>query len=273
MKRLVGINTAWFFMLISLVFIQPGQAQDLQIANSSPSYQVTAGDVYALSYSGATHSITVDYTYRIRVPNLGVIDAAGKTFQQLKREVETIITNHYPQSGAQLSISSASSFRVYISGEVNNPGERSTWAMGRLSSLLYGSLSIYSSKRNISITSSNGRTKTYDFLKAERLGDLSQNPYLRPEDVITVYRIDRVVSISGEVERPESYELLPGENLQDLITTYSGGYTPAANTDMIEITRFTENGRDVSNKIYLKQDDVSANYPLQHLDAIYIPPK
>jgi protein involved in polysaccharide export with SLBB domain len=82
-----------------------------------------------------------------------------------------------------------------------------------------------------------------------------------------------VVSISGEVQRPESYELLPGENLRDLITTYAGGYTSIADINMIEITRYVESGREINNKIYLGQDDVTANYPLQHLDAIYIPSK
>jgi protein involved in polysaccharide export with SLBB domain len=96
---------------------------------------------------------------------------------------------------------------------------------------------------------------------------------LRPDDVITIHRIDRVVSISGEVQRPESYELLPGENLWDLITSYAGGYTSGANMDRIEITRYTESGREINNKIYLGQGDVLANYPLQHLDAIYIPSK
>jgi protein involved in polysaccharide export with SLBB domain len=261
------------FALVSLIAIHQGGAQDVQAAASSPSYPVTAGDVYTLSYGGNTQVIAVDYTYRIIIPGLGVISGAGKTYQQLKREIEAIITNNYPQSGAQFALTSLSAFRVYISGEVNSPGERGTWAMGRLSSLVYGSLTAYSAKRNVTVTSANGQVKTYDLLKAERLGDLTQDPFLRPEDVITVSHIDRLVSISGEVKRPESYELLPGENLRDLITTHAGGYTAAADTERVEITRYTENDREVYNRIRLNQDDVNANYPLVNLDVIYIPPK
>jgi protein involved in polysaccharide export with SLBB domain len=264
-------------MLISFVFIHQGKAQDAQVAASSLAYQVTVGDVYSLSYSGTTQIITLDHTYRIRIPNLGVINAAGKTFHQLKREIESIIINHYPQSGAQFSLTSPGSFTVYIYGEVNGPGVRSTWAMGRLSSLVYGSFTTHSSKRNITVTTANGQVKTYDLLKAERFGDLSQDPFLRPEDVITVYRVDRLVTVFGEIERPESYELLPGENLRDLITNYAGGYTALADVNMTEITRYIESGREVSNKIYpyLTSDGEgeTADYPLQNLDVIYIPPK
>jgi protein involved in polysaccharide export with SLBB domain len=273
MKRIRTVKVFCLFTLIALVFIHQGQAQDVQTAASSPAYQVTAGDVYTLSYGGNTQVITVDYTYRIIIPGLGIISGAGKTYQQLKREVEAIITNNYPQSGAQFALTNLSSFRVYISGEVNSPGERGTWAMGRLSSLVYGSLTAYSAKRNVTVTSANGQIKTYDLLKAERFGDLTQNPFLRPEDVITVSRIDRLVSISGEVVRPESYELLPGENLKDLITTFASGYTPSADTERVEITRYTENDREVYDRIRLNQDDVNANYPLVNLDVIYIPPK
>jgi protein involved in polysaccharide export with SLBB domain len=282
MKYGVPISIFFFFILSAPALMgqaSQGQIPDAQtqIAISNPAYPVTAGDVYTLTYAAGgtpvTYLITVDYSYRIRVSNLGVINVAGKTYRQLKSEIETIVTNNYPLSGVQLVMTRPSVFKVSIKGEVNSAGELTTWAMGRLSSLLDGNLTVHSSKRNVTVTSSTGRTRTYDLFKANRLGDLSQDPFLRPDDVITIHRIDRVVSISGDVERPESYELLPGENLKDLITNYAGGYTHTADADAIEIVRYSESGREVNNKIHLKQDDVDANYPLQNLDAVYIPSK
>jgi protein involved in polysaccharide export with SLBB domain len=82
-----------------------------------------------------------------------------------------------------------------------------------------------------------------------------------------------MVSIFGEVTWPESYELLPEENLQDLVTNYAGGYTSLADIQRIEITRYIENSRGVHNKIYPFTGGGGENYPLQHLDVIYIPPK
>jgi protein involved in polysaccharide export with SLBB domain len=233
MQHTVTSAFVFFMLAAALVLLWPLQAQEqapdtqTQMAISSPSYPVTSGDVYSLSYmagaSPVTYMITVDYSYRIRVSNLGIINVAGKTYQQLKRDVETIVSNNYPLGGAQLVMLKPGAFSVYIKGEVGHAAERTTWALGRLSSLVNSSLTEYSSIRNVMVTSADGRAKTYDLFKAQRFGDISQDPYLRPGDVITVSHIDRKVSVYGEVERPGTYELLPGEHIRELIGNYANG--------------------------------------------------
>ncbi|GHU07504.1 hypothetical protein FACS1894151_01920 [Spirochaetia bacterium] len=119
-------------MATTLVFLRPLQAQEevtsdqVQIAISSPSYPVTSGDVYSLTYVAGglpvSYMITVDSSYRIRVSNLGTLNAAGKTYVQLKRDTETIVSNNYPLSGVQLVLIKPSVFTVYIKGELL-PGE------------------------------------------------------------------------------------------------------------------------------------------------------
>ncbi|GHT94960.1 hypothetical protein FACS1894141_2670 [Spirochaetia bacterium] len=271
-----------FFLLSTLVFIGPVQAQQdgyvldtqTQIAISSPSYPVTAGDVYSLTYmAGGTpviYSIIVDYSYQIRVSNMAVINAAGKTYRQLKQEVEAIVARNYSFSGAQLVLVKPGTFNVYITGEVTRAAERTTWALGRLSSLVSDTLSVYSSIRNITVTAANGQVKTYDLFKAQRFGDLSQDPYLRPGDIITVSHLDRKVTIHGEVEQPGSYELLSGENIQELIRTYANGYTARADTGRVGLRRYEEGGLGLGNIIYLTQEEINANHPLQNFDVIYV---
>ncbi|GHV73926.1 hypothetical protein AGMMS49940_12280 [Spirochaetia bacterium] len=278
-------KSAVLFLFTTLVFIGPLRAQEsdaipntqVQLAISSPSYPVTSGDVYSLTYAAGgtpvSYLITVDSSYRIRISNLGIINVAGKTYRQLKQDAETIVSNNYPLSGVQLVMLKPSVFTVYIKGEVSRAVERTTWAMGRLSSLLNGTFSVYSSTRNITVTSADGQIKTYDLFKAQRFGDLSQDPYLRPGDVITVNHLDRIVSVFGEVERPDSYELLPGENLRELIRDYAHGYTSRADTGRIGLTRYAENNEDTGDTIYLTQEEINANYPLQHFDAVYVPSK
>jgi protein involved in polysaccharide export with SLBB domain len=90
---------------------------------------------------------------------------------------------------------------------------------------------------------------------------------LRPGDVFTVKLLERKVSISGEVKRPGSYELLPNENIQELINNYAKGYTSGADTGGIQLTR---HGADKREMIYLTQEEINANYPLQDSDAIYV---
>jgi protein involved in polysaccharide export with SLBB domain len=280
------------FMFTASVFIWPIQALEeeqeqtplsagiqtqVQIAISSPSYPVTAGDVYSLTYTVGSapvvYTITVDSSYRIRVSNLGIINVAGKTYPELKRDVETIVSNNYPLSGVQLVLIKPSSFTVYIKGEVISAGERTTWALGRLSSLVDDNFYEYSSTRNITITSANGQVKTCDLFKAQRFGDIKEDPYLRPGDVITIKLLDRKVFVFGEVKRPGFYELLPGENIQELLHNYANGYTSRADTGKIELIRDTGNDHGMSDTLHLTQEEINANFPLWHSDVIYIPLK
>jgi protein involved in polysaccharide export with SLBB domain len=245
------------------------------LALSSPDYQVTPGDMYALTYAvGAapvTFQIIVDSAYRVQVANLGVINAEGKTYRRLKREAEAIVSNNYPLSGVQLALTRPGYFRVYLAGEVSAAATRTTWALARLSSLLGDSLTDYSSIRDITVTSASGQSAVYDLFRAQRDGDLSQDPYLRPEDVVRINRIDRIVTIEGAVERPGFYQLLPGEHLRELIERYASNLTPVADPSRIELVRYLDSASDSGDKLYLSGRSIAENYPLRHLDVVTVP--
>jgi protein involved in polysaccharide export with SLBB domain len=204
---------------------------------------------------------------------MSVINASGKTYGQLKQEAEAIVSKNYAFSGVQLVLVKPGTFNVFIKGEVINAAERTTWAMGRLSSLVNRSLTQYSSTRNITVTAMDGQVKTYDLFKAQRFGDQEQDPYLRPGDIITVNPRDRRVSIYGQVKRPGSYELRPGENLRELIHNFANGYSARGDTGRVELVRYIENNDGVAETIYLTPEEINADYPLQDSDAVYIPLK
>jgi protein involved in polysaccharide export with SLBB domain len=249
--------------------------RNIMLARSSTDYMVTPGDVYTLAYAaGSTpvsYIITVDTSYRIRISNLGITNGAGKTFPQLRREVENVVANNYPLSGVQLVLTQPAIFRVYLQGEVRTAGEVSAWGLSRLSSFAGRNLTSYASIRDISVTSSNGQTRVYDLFKAQRSGDLSQNPHLRPGDTVTFNRIDRVVTVNGAVERPGRYQILKGENLKSLIEVYANGFTPLADPTRMELVRLI-NSEDVSgDRIFLTEDDLVNDYALEHFDAVTVP--
>jgi protein involved in polysaccharide export with SLBB domain len=124
--------------------------------------------------------------------------------------------------------------------------------------------------RDISVTSASGTDRTFDLFKARR-GDLREDPFLRPGDVITFNRIQRVVTIRGEVERPGMYQLLEGENLKELIEYYGSGFTPLADKTRLELVRYV-NSRSISgDKYFLGEGDIPANYVLQNFDAVTVP--
>ena len=247
---------------------------DAQLAMSVSYYPVTAGDVYTLAFAVGTntvsYSIPVDSTYKLRIANLGVINCAGLTYLQLKSQVESLVLRNYPMGGVQFVLTAPSTFLVSVTGEVIKTAEQDAWALTRLSTIIKQNFTDYSSQRNVTIKSASGRTRNYDLYKAERDGDLTQDPFLRPGDKIIVNRLERQVSISGAVERPGTYELLEKENLKELVEKYGGGLAPLADTSRIELYRSITGKAGSGEKSYLNQSNIDENTELVCYDNIYI---
>jgi protein involved in polysaccharide export with SLBB domain len=241
---------------------------------ASSDYLVTAGDIYSMVYIVGTtsysYNITVDSSYKIRVANLAIVDASGKSFLELKSMVESVVTRNYPLSGVQFVLSTPATFAVVTRGEVTSTAHTSVWALTRLSEVVSSLVTSYSSIRDISITSANGTTKTYDLFKAQRFGDLKEDPYLRPGDIINVKRLSRSVKLAGAVERAGTYQLLPGENLSDLIKKYGSGFTPVADPSRIELVRYVDSKAKAGDKVFLGEADVTANYALENFDTVTV---
>jgi len=246
----------------------------LQIAMSTPDYLVTPGDIYDISYAagstGVKYTAVVDSNYCVRIANLGIIDARGKSFISFKKMAEDLVSKNYPMSGVQVILVNPSTFRVRVEGEVNSVQEYDVWSLTRLSSLIKKSATSYASQRFVQIKSANGKVKQYDLYKAIRDGDMSQNPYLRPGDVIILQRYSRRVSISGAVERPGTYELSDGEGLEELMAKYAGGLDTYADLDRITITRTVNGSSPSGNVIYLSRDELVTNYSLNNHDKVVI---
>ncbi len=258
----------------SIVGKEANSLPDAQLAMSESSYPVTSGDVYTLAFAAGTtpvtYSIPVDTTYKIRIANLGVIDCKGLTYIQLKNQVTAIVQKNYPMGGVQFVLTSPATFRVTITGEVDSTVQKNAWALTRLSTFIKASFTAHSSSRNITIVSENGESNSYDLFLADRKGDLSQDPYLRPGDKIIVNRINRKVTIEGAVERPGDYELLDGENLKDLINYYGNGLESLADLSRIELYRPLNGKNDAGAKLYLNEQAYNDNFKLLCYDEVTV---
>ena len=201
---------------------------NIQIALSNPDYMVTPGDIYSLNYAVGTnpvsYKILVDTSYKIRVSNLAVLDATNKTYMQLKKQVEEIVSKNYPLSGVQFILTSPASFKITVTGCVSYSSEQKAWALTRLSDILQNApINDYSSQRFVTIKSENKTETVYDLFKTFRNGDYSQNPYIRPGDEISIQMAEKKVSIDGAVIFPGTYELSPNENIKELIENFADG--------------------------------------------------
>lgn len=283
--KITNLKYALFFSVFMLIpflfFAQETETKktddfdfSAQLAMAESDYMVTAGDVYQLMFnangSGVTYSMIVDTSYKIRVSNLAVLDVRGKTYPALKKQVEEIVMKNYPLSGVQFVLVKPALFYVTVQGEVTHTTEVRAWGLMRLDSVLANVLTPYSSVRKVQVKSSDGKTRTYDLFQSVRFGKLSQNPYVRPGDVITVGRCDRKVSINGEVERPGTYELLAGENFKSLIEYYGGGLTELADTSRITLVRNRGSQDKAGNLTYLSESDITSDKKLNNGDVITI---
>ena len=248
-----------------------------QQAMSNPDYRVLPGDIYQLGYTAGqaavSYQIVVDSSGILRVSNLGSVNTNGKTFLAVKRQVEALVSQNYPLSVVQFVLASPSSFTVTVKGEVVKTTEVKAWGLMRVSQAVAGLLTDFASNRYLSITGSSGKTADYDLFKALRDGDLRQDPYLSPGDVITIPRAKRRITLAGAVERPGTYELAEQETLTDLITIYGSGYTDGADRTQVKITRTTNTDGGITkfdSFFVALNGDPGENEPLQHLDKVYI---
>ena len=212
------------------------------LAVSNPDYLVSPGDVYTLTYNReqfvVTQNLIVEPDLNVDLSVFGVLQAGSLTFVEFKRRVEERVQTAYPKSLPRVTMRSTGVFEVYLKGEVQKTGYKLAWGLSRLSEVVEEALTPYSSLRNIQVTSSQGRTRFYDLFRAFRFGEQDQDPFVRPQDTITVRKYDRRVVVSGEVKRPGGYQILSGEHLEALISKYCDGFTPVADLSRVEFYRY-----------------------------------
>jgi polysaccharide export outer membrane protein len=153
------------------------------------------------------------------------------------------------------------SLDVFVTGEVATSAWISTAALTRLSAAITPLLTKYASIRDISVKSADGIEKHYDLFRAERYGDLSQDPILLPGDVVTASRFVRVATVAGEVRRPGTYQLLEGEGLAELIEVYANGFTDQANPTRISLVRSPFTGHSLGEMRYIDYSEARAFVP------------
>ena len=199
----------------------------LLLSKSRQNYPVTPGDIYDLTYRSAgteaSTEILVESDYALNLGIFGKVNAANMTFPELKARVEEIISTAYPNSVPFLEIKSVGLFQVFMTGEVPQTEFVTVWGLSRLSEVVQGKLSNYSSIRKIGIKSKEGMLQEFDLFKALYQGVVEEDPFVLPGDTIVIYRRDREIEVKGEVFRPGTYQILRYESLEEIIEIYAGG--------------------------------------------------
>jgi len=157
-------------------------------------YMVQPGDILAISVwkeKDLQGEVAVRPDGRINFPLAGDIVVAGKTIEQIQKDIAAKLTRYVPDPVVTATVKQSQGNKIYVVGKVNRPGEfasnRTIDVMQALS--MAGGPNPYASVNKIKIIRRvNGEQKIFLFKysRVEKGEDLEQNIILQGGDVVVV---------------------------------------------------------------------------------------
>jgi len=221
----------------------------------------------------------------------------GRVLKAVEDEVRLRVNKIIPGVEVCLFVSTVRTISVHVVGEIHEPGEYKLTPFHRV----LDAINIAYPKANASLTEvvikrKDGDSLVVNLMDYERQGDITQNPFVRDEDIIVVQPCKRWVKVIGEmaasvgeskplqrlypeemavpIELPSKaeatiVELDKSDRLKDVILRVES-ITPWADLKNVRIIR---EGQVLSADVYrlLVYNDTSQNLPLEHGDVIVIP--
>lgn len=235
----------------SKVSFEPGQS-----IPTPRNYIVGANDVLHVDVYGmseATYDLTVSSEGSIRIPNVGMAQVSGLTIEAaenvIKKKLSVIYNSiNSGRTTVAVSVNRIRSIKVYIMGEVHNPG---SYTLSSVSSVINamnacGGPSENGSMRSIKLLRNGKEIANVDLYEFLMKGVMPSDMTLQDQDVIHVPPYENRVTINGAVKRDGIYELKNGETLQNLLD-YCGGFSEDAYTERISVTRNTNGEKSVAD--------------------------
>lgn len=243
-------------------------------------YKLGPGDVLNVElygFSQKTFNLTVQPDGFVNIEKFGLVNVNGLTVEEakerLKNRLSTIYVGLNSHNGyatntyLTVSLGNIRTIRVYVIGDVVNPGTVSVTSLSSIMTALYlvGGPTEIGSYRNIQLIRKNkvvSKIDLYEFITSGlKAGDIR----LENEDRILVPPFQTRIELMGNVKKPGFFEILPNEPLDKAIE-YAGGFTEDAYTNRLRLQRNTERERRI---IDIKKSEIS-NFKLENGDKITI---
>jgi len=239
-------------------------------------YRVGPGDVIDVAIIGDLNrifSVTVGPEGNVLIPTLGLARVLGLSLDQTEARIRELVFRLYRNVDVKVSLAQVRSFKIFLVGDVPNPGVRTATAVTRVSEVVTLTNATGVRRRTVLLRRGDGDTIPVDIVRFVQTGDVTANPMLREGDALVVPSVDALVSLYGAVRYPGAYEYRAGETLAALLDVANGGgaFLTAA-SDSIRVTRFT--GRESRTFFTLSRDEATGAagraFVLQPFDAIYL---
>lgn len=214
----------------------------------------------------------------ISIPLIGDIRAEGLTPAQLKKLITQKLRKFITDASVTVFVKEINSINISIAGEVNLPG---TYKVNRPITLLHlFSLSQgFTEKADLknSFLLRGGEKLDVDFYALVKKGNISQNVWLLPNDLIFIKdNFENRINVIGEVEEPQVITFHEGMTVLDAILL-AKGLTDVAKPKGTQVYRRGSHQKGEIEKIPVSLDeviyegDLTKNILLKPGDIIHIP--
>ncbi|MGB8321479.1 MAG: SLBB domain-containing protein, partial [Candidatus Acidiferrum sp.] len=245
-----------------------------------PDYVVGPGDSLSVDMWGGVSTRfvrLVDREGRISLPETGPVQVSGRTLGDVQQLVQKALASQYRDTSADVSVSRLRTVRVYVVGEVSEPGAYDISSLSTPLNALVASGGVTQRGSLRLLKHYHGRqlvetVDTYDLLLHGVTPDAKK---LDNGDTLMVPPIGPQVTITGMVRRPAVYELRDEKTLAEALDL-AGGILPAATLKHVEVQRLEAHEKHTMLSLDLSPeggaDSQLATFNVKDGDEIHIFP-
>src|SRR5208337_1475921 len=214
---------------------------------------------------------------RVTLPEAGPLLVSGRSLGEVQSAVQKAIATQYRDTSADVSVSRLRTVRVYVVGEVEEPGAYDISSLSTALNALVAAGGATSRGSLRLLKHMRGRQEleeidAYDLLLHGVTPDAQK---LENGDTLMVPPIGPQVTVTGMVRRPASYELNGEKTVADALEL-AGGILPAAALRHVEVQRLEAHEKRTMLSLDLSPDNSSneqlVTFRIQDGDEIHIFP-
>ena len=248
-----------------------------------PDYVVGPGDSLAIDlWGGVSQRLvrTVDREGRVSLPEAGPLLVTGRTLGDVQMTVQQALRSQFRDTSADVSLSRLRTIRVYVVGEVLEPGAYDISSLSTpLNALVAaGGITPRGSLRSLKHFRGNKLIEVVDAYDLLLRGVGTDEKRLENGDSLLVPPAGAQITIEGMVRRPAIYELSGETTLEDALEL-AGGVLPAAALQHVEVERLVAHQKRTMFSLDLSPEDGAdtvtpklSNFKVQDGDRVHIFP-
>lgn len=222
-----------------------------------PDYVIGPGDQLVIDYWGRTTQhlqLTVDREGRVLLPEAGGVIVAGRTLADAQQIIQKMLSRQFRDITVDVSLGKLRTVRVYVVGDVKNPGAYDISSLSTALSALIaaGGPTDAGSYRTVNHYRGRKLLEEVDLYELMLKGVTSGEIHLESGDSVQVPTAGPQVTVEGSVRRPAIYELR-NEKTLDQVLDLAGGIPVTGELDNVKIERIAAHERKEMLNINLPQ--------------------